>query len=104
MGLGRTLGVSLLGLTGHVIEVEAHLAASIPGFSLVGLPDAALAESRDRVRAAVTSSAIDWPQRKITVNLSPASLRKSGSGYDTRFERRPTKSTRTYSPSRSGVA
>jgi len=82
MGLGRTLGVSLLGLTGHVIEVEAHLAASIPGFSLVGLPDAALAESRDRVRAAVTSSAIDWPQRKITVNLSPASLPKSGSGFD----------------------
>ncbi|HEY5515802.1 MAG TPA: magnesium chelatase domain-containing protein, partial [Pengzhenrongella sp.] len=82
MGLGRTLGVSLLGLAGHIIEVEAHLAASVPGFSLVGLPDAALAESRDRVRAAVTSSAIDWPQRKITVNLSPASLPKSGSGFD----------------------
>ncbi|RYV51779.1 YifB family Mg chelatase-like AAA ATPase [Pengzhenrongella frigida] len=82
MGLGRTLGVSLLGLAGHVIEVEAHLAASVPGFSLVGLPDAALAESRDRVRAAVTSSAIRWPQRKITVNLSPASLPKSGSGFD----------------------
>ena len=82
MGLGRTLGVSLLGLAGHVIEVEAHLAASVPGFSLVGLPDAALAESRDRVRAAVSSSAIDWPQRKITVNLSPASLPKSGSGFD----------------------
>jgi magnesium chelatase family protein len=82
MGLGRTLGVSLLGLTGHVIEVEAHLAASVPGFSLVGLPDAALAESRDRVRAAVSSSGIAWPQRKITVNLSPASLPKSGSGFD----------------------
>jgi magnesium chelatase family protein len=82
MGLGRTLGVSLLGLAGHVIEVEAHLAASVPGFSLVGLPDASLAESRDRVRAAVTSSAIAWPQRKITVNLSPASLPKSGSGFD----------------------
>lgn len=82
MALGRTLGVSLLGLAGHVIEVEAHLAASVPGFSLVGLPDAALAESRDRVRAAVTSSAIAWPHRKITVNLSPASLPKSGSGFD----------------------
>jgi magnesium chelatase family protein len=82
MGLGRTLGVSLLGLAGHVIEVEAHLAASVPGFSLVGLPDASLAEARDRVRAAVTSSAIAWPNRKITVNLSPASLPKSGSGFD----------------------
>ncbi|NMR19588.1 YifB family Mg chelatase-like AAA ATPase [Cellulomonas fimi] len=82
MGLGRTLGVSLLGLSGHLIEVEAHLAASVPGFSLVGLPDAALAESRDRVRAAVSSSGIGWPQRKITVNLSPASLPKSGSGFD----------------------
>jgi magnesium chelatase family protein len=82
MGLGRTLAVSLLGLTGHIVEVEAHLAASIPGFTLVGLPDAALAESRDRVRAAVTSSAIGWPQRKITVNLSPASLPKAGSGFD----------------------
>ena len=45
MGLGRTLAVSLVGLTGHVIEVEAHLAASVPGFSLVGLPDAALADA-----------------------------------------------------------
>ncbi len=82
MGLGRTLAVSLVGLTGHVVEVEAHLAASVPGFTLVGLPDAALAESRDRVRAAVTSSALGWPQRRITVNLSPASLPKSGSGFD----------------------
>ncbi len=82
MGLGRTLAVSLVGLTGHVVDVEAHLAASVPGFSLVGLPDAALAESRDRVRAAVTSSALGWPQRRITVNLSPASLPKSGSGFD----------------------
>jgi len=82
MGLGRTLGVSLVGLSGHLIEVEAHLAASIPGFSLVGLPDAALAESRDRVRAAVTSSELGWPQRKITINLSPASLPKHGSGFD----------------------
>ncbi|NTW41533.1 MAG: YifB family Mg chelatase-like AAA ATPase [Cellulomonadaceae bacterium] len=82
MGLGRTLGISLVGLTGHVIEVEAHLAASIPGFTLVGLPDASLAESRDRVRAAVHSSGIPWPQRRITVNLSPASLPKAGSGFD----------------------
>lgn len=82
MGLGRTRAVSLLGLTGHMVEVEAHLAASVPGFTLVGLPDASLAESRDRVRAAVTSSGLSWPQRRITVNLSPASLPKAGAGFD----------------------
>ena len=80
--LGRTLAVSLVGLTGHLIEVEAHLAASVPGFTLVGLPDASLAEARDRVRAAMTSSGLGWPQRRITVNLSPASLPKAGSGFD----------------------
>lgn len=81
-GLGRTLSVGLVGLRGHVIEVEAHLAASVPGFTLVGLPDAALAEARDRVRAAVHSSGIAWPQRRITVNLSPATLPKAGSAFD----------------------
>lgn len=82
MAVATTLAVSLIGLRGHVVEVQAHLAASVPGFSLVGLPDTALAESRDRVRAAVTSSGLAWPVRKITVNLSPAALRKQGSGYD----------------------
>jgi magnesium chelatase family protein len=82
MGLGRTAAVALVGLTGHMIEVEAHLAPSVPGFTLVGLPDASLAEARDRVRAALTSSGIQWPQRRITVNLSPASLPKAGSGFD----------------------
>ncbi len=81
-GLGTTASVALSGMEGHVVEVQAQLAASVPGFTLVGLPDAALAESRDRVRAAVLSSGITWPQRKITVNLSPASLRKSGTGFD----------------------
>jgi magnesium chelatase family protein len=82
MGLGRTVAVSLVGLVGHLVEVEAHLAASVPGFTLVGLPDASLAEARDRVRAATVSSGLAWPQRRITVNLSPASLPKAGSGFD----------------------
>ncbi len=72
----------LTGVVGHVIDVEAHLAPSLPAFTLVGLPDASLNESRDRVRAAVTSSGLAWPQRRITVNLSPASLPKSGSVMD----------------------
>lgn len=82
MSLGRALSVCLVGLDGHVIEVEAHLAASVPGFTLVGLPDAALAESRDRVRAAISSAGLALPQRKVTVNLSPAALPKAGSGFD----------------------
>ena len=72
----------LIGLTGHVVDVEAHLAPSLPAFTLVGLPDAALAEARDRVRAAVTSTGLPWPNRRITVNLSPAALPKAGSGFD----------------------
>lgn len=82
MGLGTTLGVALVGLAGHVVEVQAHLAASVPGFVLVGLPDAALSESRDRVRAAVVTTGLSWPNRKVTVNLSPASLPKSGASFD----------------------
>lgn len=82
MALGRARGVALAGLTGHVIEVEAHLTASIPGFILVGLPDASLSESRDRVRAAISSTGTRFPPRKIVVNLSPASLPKSGSSFD----------------------
>ena len=82
MALGATLSVGLVGMVGHVVEVEAHLAAALPAFTLVGLPDAALAESRDRVRAAVASCGLAWPNRRVTVNLSPATLPKSGSGFD----------------------
>ncbi|MCL2423851.1 MAG: ATP-binding protein, partial [Micrococcales bacterium] len=82
MVLGRTYAVALVGMRAHLVEVEAHLAASIPAFSLVGLPDTALSEARDRVRAAVVSAGLAWPNRRITVNLSPATLPKSGSGFD----------------------
>lgn len=82
MGLATTSAVSLLGLEGHMVQVQAHLHATVPGFTIVGLPDTALSESRDRVRAAVTSTGLTWPVRKITVNLSPAALRKQGSAYD----------------------
>lgn len=82
MGLGTSRGVALVGMTGHVVGVEAHLAATVPGFTLIGLPDTALSEARDRVRAAVTSSGLPWPQMRVTVNLSPASLPKHGAGFD----------------------
>ncbi|GAA1872353.1 YifB family Mg chelatase-like AAA ATPase [Myceligenerans crystallogenes] len=82
MEVATTAAVSLVGLEGHMVQVQAHLSATVPGFTVVGLPDAALSESRDRVRAAVSSTGLAWPVRKITVNLSPAALRKQGSGYD----------------------
>ncbi len=82
MGLGRTWTVSLLGLVGHLVEVEAHKSSGLPAFALVGLPDTAVNEARERVRAAVTSSSVAWPNDRMTVNLSPASLPKTGTGLD----------------------
>lgn len=82
MPLARTYAIALGGVEGHVVEVEADLGNGLPAMHLVGLPDTALTESRDRVRAAVANSGVDWPQRRITVSLSPASLPKRGSAFD----------------------
>ncbi len=82
MALARTHSVALIGVTGHVIEVEADIANGLPAMILVGLPDTALREARDRIRAAIVNSGEEWPQRKITVGLSPASLPKRGSWFD----------------------
>jgi magnesium chelatase family protein len=82
MSLGRCLSVALIGLEGHLVDVEADIAAGLPAFALVGLPDAALVESRDRVRAAAANSGCPLPQRRITVNLSPAALPKAGTAFD----------------------
>jgi magnesium chelatase family protein len=73
---------TLLGVTGLPVIVEVHVGPGIPAFQIVGLPDEACRESRDRVRAAVLSSEFDWPNKRITVNLAPSSLRKGGSGLD----------------------
>ena len=80
--LGRCRAVGLVGLNGHVVEVEADVAAGLPAFTLVGLPDASLAEARDRVRAAAANAGCPLPARRITVNLSPAALPKTGTGFD----------------------
>ena len=82
MALARAWSVALAGVQGAVVEVEADLAQGLPGLTIVGLPDAALSESRDRVRAAVLNSAEPWPQKRITLGLSPATLPKHGSGFD----------------------
>lgn len=82
MAVGRTYAVALNGLEGHLVEVEADIAAGLPAFSLIGLPDTALGESRERVRAAALNAGCPLTQRKLTINLSPAALRKQGSGFD----------------------
>ncbi|MFD9240577.1 YifB family Mg chelatase-like AAA ATPase [Streptomyces sp. NPDC059556] len=82
MGFARTCSVALVGVEGVVVEVQADLEPGVAAFALVGLPDKSLTESRDRVRAAVVNSGAEWPQKKLTVGLSPASVPKGGSGFD----------------------
>jgi magnesium chelatase family protein len=82
MAVGRTHAVSLLGLDGAMIEIEADVSAGLPAFVLIGLPDAALSQAKDRVRAAATNAGIPLSHHKITVNLSPAALPKQGSSFD----------------------
>ncbi|MET8166821.1 YifB family Mg chelatase-like AAA ATPase [Streptomyces sp. NPDC005329] len=82
MGFARTCSVALVGVEGVVVEVQADLEPGVAAFTLVGLPDKSLTESRDRVRAAVVNSGGEWPQKKLTVGLSPASVPKGGSGFD----------------------
>ncbi|MGC4994977.1 YifB family Mg chelatase-like AAA ATPase [Streptomyces sp. DT195] len=82
MGFARTCSVALVGVEGVLVEVQADLEPGVAAFTLVGLPDKSLSESRDRVRAAVVNSGGEWPQKKLTVGLSPASVPKAGSGFD----------------------
>jgi magnesium chelatase family protein len=82
MSYARVLCVGLVGVAGRLVEVEADLSPGLPAVVLTGLPDAALNEARDRVRAAVVNSGQAWPNRRITVNLLPATLPKHGSGFD----------------------
>jgi magnesium chelatase family protein len=82
MGMARVLTGGLQGLQGFRVLVEADVAGSLPGFSLVGLPSAALRESRERVGAALRHADFEWPVGRITVSLAPADLRKDGAAMD----------------------
>jgi magnesium chelatase family protein len=82
MTLARTHAMALAGVRGHVVEVEADIENGLVALLLVGLPDTALREARDRIRSAIVNSRHTWPQRRITVGLSPASLPKRGSSFD----------------------
>lgn len=80
--LGVVSSAVLVGASGLPVRVEVHVSAGLPGFTVVGLPDTAVREARDRVRAALLSSGLRWPQRRVTVNLAPSATRKTGSGLD----------------------
>lgn len=77
-----TQAISLEGLNGFLIDVEADVGNGVPAFNLLGLPDAALSEARDRVRSAIINSQAQWPNKRVTLALSPASLPKRGSAFD----------------------
>jgi magnesium chelatase family protein len=81
--LATVQSATLSGVRGHKVEVEVHAPnGGLPAFHVVGLPDASCREARDRVRAALLSSGFDWPNRRITVNLAPSGLKKTGAGLD----------------------
>src|SRR6195256_2913123 len=82
MALARAHAMSLVGVHGHPVEIEADIENGLVALLLVGLPDTALREARDRIRSAIVNSGESWPQRRITVGLSPASLPKRGSWFD----------------------
>jgi magnesium chelatase family protein len=73
---------ALVGLDPRRVEVEAHLQRGVPAFAIVGLADRACQEAKERVRSGISSAELEWPLRRITVNLAPADLRKEGSGFD----------------------
>lgn len=73
---------TVAGVDGHAVRVEVHVSAGLPGFTIIGQPDGGCREARDRVRAAFFSSGLPWPNRKVTVNLAPTSVRKVGGGLD----------------------
>jgi magnesium chelatase family protein len=80
--LASTFSAALVGVSAELVRVEADVSHGLPLFTIVGLPDASVRESRDRVRSAIRSAGLEFPPHRITVNLSPADLRKAGSSFD----------------------
>jgi magnesium chelatase family protein len=82
MSVCRAISLSLFGIEALPVEVEVDVSAGLPGFSIVGLPDVAVQEARERVRVAISNSGYKFPTRKVIVNLAPANLRKEGAAFD----------------------
>src|SRR5947208_16938580 len=79
---GRVFGVAVIGVQGHLIRVEAHVGRGLPSLTVAGLPGTGVLDGRERVRPAVESAGLEWPLRRVVVNLSPANVRKEGPGFD----------------------
>ena len=80
--LAKAYSVGLLGIDGFSVCVEADITGGLPGFEIVGLPDAAVKESKERIRSGIKNSGYVFPSKKLIINLAPANLRKEGPGYD----------------------
>jgi len=80
--LSRVVSGGVFGVDAYRVDVEVDVARGLPSFSVVGLPDGAVKESRDRVRAAIKNSGFAFPQYRVTVNLAPAAVRKEGASFD----------------------
>ena len=80
--LAKAITCAIVGLEGAVVETEVDISPGLPAFNIVGLPDTAVQEARERVRAAIRNSGFEFPMRRITVNLAPADLKKAGPSYD----------------------
>ena len=80
--LARVYSCAVIGLEGVIVEVEVDTGEGLPSMVIVGLPDAAVQESRERVQAAIKNAGLYFPRKRITVNLAPASVRKEGPAYD----------------------
>ncbi len=80
--LSQILSCAIIGIEAHIVEVEVDIASGLPAFTMVGLPEAAVKESKDRVKSAIQNSGYFFPYEHITVNLAPANIRKEGTGFD----------------------
>ena len=80
--LARVISGALIGIDAYPVEVEVDIAQGLPQFSTVGLPEGAVKESKDRVKSAIKNSSYDFPNRRITINLAPADIRKEGASFD----------------------
>ncbi|KXS45490.1 MAG: magnesium chelatase family protein [Candidatus Frackibacter sp. T328-2] len=80
--IAKVVSSAVLGIEAYLVDVEIDLAKGLPAFNLVGLPDAAVKEARERVRAAIKNSAFQFPVKRITANLAPADIKKEGAAYD----------------------
>src|SRR4030065_1362980 len=80
--LAKVMSCAVIGLEGAIVEVEVDISPGLPSFTIVGLPDTAVQEAKERVRPAIRNSGCTFPAKRITVNLAPAHLKKAGPAYD----------------------